>query len=88
MPIYEFECNDCGHTFSKLYRKVQSSDEDTPPPCPECGSEDTRRAVTSFAVHGPSQPDPQETAAQKREAERRASITSKSQIEKWRSGED
>ena len=88
MPIYEFECNDCGHIFSKLYRKVQGSDEGTPPPCPECKSHNTRRTVTSFAVHGPSQPDPQEIAAQQEEAERRASITPKSQIEKWRSGED
>lgn len=88
MPIYEFECDGCEHTFSKLYRKVRGSDEDTPPPCPECGSHDTRRAVTSFAVHGPSQPDPQEVAAEQREAEKRASITPKSQIEKWRSGED
>jgi hypothetical protein len=30
----------------------------------------------------------QEVAAQQEEAERRASITPKSQIEKWRSGED
>lgn len=88
MPIYEFECKACGHTFSKLYRKVRASDEDTPPPCPKCGSDDTKRTVTSFAVHGPSAPDIQEVAAQQQEAERLGSITPKSQIEKWRRGQD
>ena len=48
----------------------------------------TMRVVSSFAVQGPSQTDPQEAAAQKAHDTRMASITPKSQIEKWRGGKN
>lgn len=34
MPLYDFECSKCGHTF-ELFIKYQSSTE---PACPNCGS--------------------------------------------------
>jgi putative FmdB family regulatory protein len=85
MPIYEFRCSECGCSFTELYRKMTSSEEGSTPACPECGSADTARAVTSFAVHGPSGPDAQEVAAEKAQQQKLASITPKEQIDKWRS---
>ena len=85
MPIYEFKCRACGYRFSEFFRTMHSSDESIAPPCPRCHSTDTVRVVSSFAVHGPSQPDPQEVAAQKAYEERLASITPKEMIDKWRS---
>lgn len=41
MPVYIFECPDCG--FSKKHFLRSSSDEKT---CPECGSEDYSRKVS------------------------------------------
>ena len=72
MPIYEFKCRACGYRFSEFFRTMHSSDEGIAPPCPRCHSTDTVRVVSSFAVHGPSQPDPQEVAAQKAYEERLA----------------
>ncbi len=84
MPIYEFECQTCGYRFSEFYRTMSSAEEGPVPLCPACQSHDVLRLVSSFAVHGPARPDPQEIAAEKAAAERLASITPKEQIEKWR----
>jgi putative FmdB family regulatory protein len=42
MPIYEFHCEQCGAGFEELVRA-----EADLVPCPECHSEQTRRAVPS-----------------------------------------
>jgi putative FmdB family regulatory protein len=47
MPIYEFECLACGHTASHV---VLGSQQITQPDCPGCGSSNTRRVMSSFAV--------------------------------------
>jgi putative FmdB family regulatory protein len=44
MPIYEFECEECGTRFDELVAA-----EGAPPPCPECASEQVRRLISSFA---------------------------------------
>ena len=50
MPIYAFQCADCGHAFDHLQRL---SDAD-PTVCPACGAESLRRQVTapSFRLAG------------------------------------
>lgn len=49
MPIYEYVCNKCNKSFSLLQR-VGSSEKDTI--CPECGSKDIKKKISSFACHG------------------------------------
>jgi putative FmdB family regulatory protein len=84
MPIYEYRCRACGHRYSRLSRAIISGSEETPPPCPECASEDTARAVSAFAAGGPGGPDAAEKAHQQAQDSRAASITPKGQIEQWR----
>lgn len=54
MPIYEFQCNDCGTDFDKLVRRISAIDEVT---CPECESHDVHKKLSVFAskVSGGSQ---------------------------------
>ena len=85
MPIYEFKCAACGQVFDKLYRQMSSAGEAACPPCPACGSADTARLVSRFAVQGPPGVDAGQVAAEAAQANREASVTSKEQITKWRS---
>ena len=45
MPIYEFECNDCGGVSSILFRSYSSSFEEKPQ-CEQCGSTALRRLIS------------------------------------------
>jgi putative FmdB family regulatory protein len=45
MPIYEFECGQCGHRFDRLQKL---SDPD-PAACPSCGAPQVRRRVSAPA---------------------------------------
>jgi putative FmdB family regulatory protein len=47
MPIYEYECAACGRTASHV---VLGSEQLQHPDCPRCGSSQTRRVMSSFAV--------------------------------------
>ncbi len=47
MPIYEYTCEKCDKRFDQLVRSIAS---DTKPPCPTCGSTETARALSVFAV--------------------------------------
>ena len=47
MPIYEFKCLGCGHVFELL--KLKKDDEKTRMKCPECGSEDVERVLSSVS---------------------------------------
>jgi putative FmdB family regulatory protein len=49
MPLYSYTCRFCGHDFDAI-RPIDS----TPPPCPACSSEDTKRlvAVPHFTLAG------------------------------------
>ncbi|MHC4932567.1 MAG: FmdB family zinc ribbon protein [Planctomycetota bacterium] len=44
MPIYEYDCLQCGGRFEALLR---TSDE--VPSCPECGSEEIKKVFSLFA---------------------------------------
>ena len=47
MPIYEYQCKPCGAKFEKLIRSMSSSEAVK---CPECGSDQTARALSVFAA--------------------------------------
>ncbi len=47
MPIYEFECEECGARFEELVAAGAA-----PVPCPECGSERTRRLISAVSPPG------------------------------------
>jgi putative FmdB family regulatory protein len=46
MPIYEFECEGCGEVFEELVAAGAAA------PCPECGSERTRRLMSTVSPPG------------------------------------
>jgi putative FmdB family regulatory protein len=87
MPIYEFECNACSHRFSQFFRRMSSSDEKLDAPCPSCRSTDTRRVVSSFAIHGVGESGGgASSAAPEAEAPtpKQPAVTPKEQIDRWR----
>ena len=45
MPFYEYECTKCGSTFEVMLRIGGS-----PPPCPSCGSNESRKLVAAPAI--------------------------------------
>jgi putative FmdB family regulatory protein len=47
MPLYEYTCESCKKTFDQLVRSMSS---EVKPACPECGSKETARALSVFAV--------------------------------------
>lgn len=51
MPIYEYECQDCGTRFEKLARLGDDSGKLT---CPKCQSEAVVRLISMFGRMGSS----------------------------------
>jgi putative FmdB family regulatory protein len=49
VPIYEFACKDCDRRFEELVKVNGSPAALT---CPHCGSDDTLRQLSVFAVGG------------------------------------
>jgi len=47
MPLYEYACEDCGTSFEQL---VSARDRDNGAQCPECGSSNAKRLISSFAI--------------------------------------
>lgn len=47
MPIYEYTCRKCEKKFEKLVRSMSSTEKVA---CPECGSKQTERELSVFAV--------------------------------------
>ncbi|HHW11969.1 MAG TPA: zinc ribbon domain-containing protein [Firmicutes bacterium] len=47
MPIYEFKCAECAHKFEELCKSFMEK-----VPCPKCGSRQTDRLFSPFAVSG------------------------------------
>jgi putative FmdB family regulatory protein len=45
MPIYEYECQSCGHRYESL-RGFAASDEKMK--CPNCGGKNSKRVMSSF----------------------------------------
>ncbi len=46
MPIYEYECAHCGSIFEVIVRRDANL-----PPCPHCGSGETRKIIAASAIH-------------------------------------
>jgi putative FmdB family regulatory protein len=51
MPLYEYQCNECGMEFEKMVRFTEAS---LNPACPSCQSQDTIKKISSFASLGSS----------------------------------
>jgi putative FmdB family regulatory protein len=49
MPIYEYECKNCGARFDKLIRNLENPPEIV---CPTCEGMDVQRLISQVAVHG------------------------------------
>ncbi len=47
MPLYEYDCADCGRRFEKLRPMSRA---DAPIHCSYCGSSATRRAISLFSA--------------------------------------
>lgn len=49
MPLYEYQCKDCGESFEKMMRFTEA---DLIPLCPQCESPNTRKKISSVASVG------------------------------------
>lgn len=54
MPVYEYECQKCGHVTS--FRESMSYEGEHP--CEECASTKTVKVLSTFAPHGGSSSAP------------------------------
>jgi putative FmdB family regulatory protein len=46
MPLFEYQCKKCGHTFEELVPRA-----DAPAPaCPKCGAENAQRQLSTFSA--------------------------------------
>lgn len=50
MPIYEFDCHECGKPFETLVLGFSTENVR----CPECDSKDIKKKISAFAVKGGS----------------------------------
>jgi putative FmdB family regulatory protein len=48
MPLFDYKCRGCGHTYEYLLRG------DAQPVCPQCSSPDAEKQLTMFSVGTPS----------------------------------
>ncbi|HEX7088180.1 MAG TPA: zinc ribbon domain-containing protein [Vicinamibacterales bacterium] len=53
MPIFEYDCRDCGNHFEVLVRGRETAAE-----CPACSGHNIEKALSTFAVGSGSQPAP------------------------------
>lgn len=49
MPIYEFDCHNCGDQFEALVFSISKVQNVT---CPQCESSNVKKKVSTFAVKG------------------------------------
>ncbi len=49
MPIYEYQCRACGHSFEEL-RRMRDADEIRE--CPKCGAKKVERQFSTFSSSG------------------------------------
>jgi putative FmdB family regulatory protein len=53
MPTYDYQCQECGHTF-EVRATISQKAAGLKPECPECHSQDTRQAFRSVNFIGHS----------------------------------
>ena len=63
MPIYDYLCRNCGHTFEGLVLKGSE-----PPSCPSCDEEDLERLLSMPSVHSEARKQRSMRAARKRDS--------------------
>lgn len=51
MPVYEFQCSDCGDTFEIMGSYAEREKAHT---CPKCGSSNVKQAISLFSAKPPS----------------------------------
>lgn len=49
MPLYDYQCRNCGKKFELL---VRMQDADNPLECPNCHSDQVERLLSTFAAGG------------------------------------
>jgi putative FmdB family regulatory protein len=49
MPIYEYNCRDCGENFEKM---IRFSDQYLIPTCPNCKNQNTQKKISTVASIG------------------------------------
>ena len=54
MPIYEYNCEDCGTRFEKLVRRSSDAAEIE---CPSCGQKHLPQELSTFAAHANGAPE-------------------------------
>lgn len=85
MPLYDYECPECGVRFTYLWRTIQAAQANDSPTCPACGSNSSQRIVSQVAVLGElGGLTPSEHTAENRQAEKMASVLPKETIDKFR----
>jgi putative FmdB family regulatory protein len=47
MPVYEYECRACQNRYSQI---LSIKESETAPACPNCGSENVQKLISSVAV--------------------------------------
>lgn len=55
MPLYEFQCDKCGHRFEKRVARIGEGVDS----CPECGAAAPKRLLSAFAVTSSSSSVPE-----------------------------
>lgn len=85
MPIYEYQCPDCGEVITHLWRTVAAAEEaaqsNTTPVCPTCGQAQTERIMSQVTVLGSlGGLTPSEQAGVRAEDNRKASFQSHEEI--------
>ncbi len=53
MPIYEYQCQECGEPFEVFVRSISKKVDAE---CPNCGSKQIQKGVSSFASRGTGAP--------------------------------
>jgi putative FmdB family regulatory protein len=69
VPIYEFSCRACGHSFEELVASPAKADEVA---CPKCGEADVERLISSSyaSLHRQLTPNQKRRLEQKRGTDR------------------
>jgi len=62
MPIYEYECENCGNTFERIY--MSPEDRPTEIACPECDSSEVHQLFSPPTVHSGEATDVVEETAE------------------------
>ncbi len=52
MPLFEYQCSECGKPFEKLVLGASSAAQNIL--CPACGSSEVRKKISSFATKSAS----------------------------------